>query len=41
MAMPSATAEEAADVFYHTLVAASAAGVRLSDVISILEARAS
>jgi phosphoribosyl-AMP cyclohydrolase / phosphoribosyl-ATP pyrophosphohydrolase len=34
-------AEEAADVFYHTLVAARAAGVRLSDVISILEARVS
>ena len=34
-------AEEVADVFYHTLVAARAAGVRLSDVISILEARVS
>jgi phosphoribosyl-ATP pyrophosphohydrolase/phosphoribosyl-AMP cyclohydrolase len=33
------TAEEAADVIYHVLVAGRAAGIRLSDVVRVLDSR--
>ena len=38
---PISVAEEAADLFYHALVAIRAAGVSLADVDAILEGRAS